>query len=97
MYSILEGIVVILQHVRLGGRTRRELFNKEALGMLDYDNKRQIIDFAIIMILLIIGLIAGKLVMGRYDTWIAFNGTAIGIVAVGELIWWRVKKHLLKK
>lgn len=30
--------------------------------------------------------------MMRYDTWLSFNGPALGVLAAGGLIWWRIRK-----
>ncbi len=66
--------------------------------MLDYDRKLQILDITITIVLFIIGCVAGKLMtIYASDTWIAFNGPAIGILVVGELIWWRIRKRLIRK
>lgn len=66
--------------------------------MLDYDRKLQILDITITIVLFIIGCVAGKLMtIYASGTWIAFNGPAIGILVVGELIWWRIRKRLIRK
>ena len=66
--------------------------------MFDKERRIQILDIAVVIVLFIVGCIVGKLVMVHVsDTWIAFNGPAIGILAVGELIWWRARKKILKK
>lgn len=62
--------------------------------MLDTESKMQALDITITIVLFIIACIVGKLVMEKHDTWISFNGPAIGVLAVGELIWWRVRKRL---
>lgn len=66
--------------------------------MLDYERKLQIWDITITIVLLIIGCIAGKL-MKVYvsDTWLSFNGPALGVLIIGELVWWRIRKILIKK
>lgn len=63
----------------------------------DNEKKLQILDLTITIIVFIIACIIGKLVMTKCDTWIAFNGPALGILAVGELVWWRVRKLIVKK
>lgn len=60
------------------------------------DGKQQAIDLIVTIAIFIIGCVVGKLIMERYGTWISFNGPAIGVFAVGELIWWRVRKRLNK-
>lgn len=54
--------------------------------------------YSVTILLFVIGCVAEKIMMiCASDTWIAFNGPAIGILVVGELIWWRDRKRLLKK
>jgi len=66
--------------------------------VLDYEWKLQIWDITITIVLFIIGCVAGKLMtIYASDTWFSFNGPAIGILFIGELIWWRVRKRLIKK
>lgn len=62
------------------------------------EKKIQIFDVLVILILFFIACILGKNSMNRFgDTWIAFNGPALGILAVGEFLWWRVRKRLVLK
>ena len=63
---------------------------------MEKERKLQILDITVVVVLFIIACVAGKLVMNEYDTWISFNGPALGILAVGELIWWRLRKKLNK-
>ncbi len=66
--------------------------------MLDYERKLQIRDITITIVLFIIGCVAGKLMtIYASDTCFFFNGPAICILFIGELIWWRVRKRLIKK
>ena len=66
--------------------------------MQDRENKLNILDISIVCILFTIGCFVGKLVMENVaDTWIAFNGPALGILALGELTWLWVRKSLIKK
>ena len=65
--------------------------------MLDREKKLQVLDIGVVIVLFIIGCLIGKLVMIRYDTWISFNGPALGVLAIGGLIWWRIRKWLIKK
>ena len=66
--------------------------------MLDYERKLQILDITITIVLFIIGCIAGKLMMVyASDTWLAFNGPALGVLIIGELVWWRIRKKLIEK
>ena len=55
--------------------------------MIEHERKMQALDFTVIIVLFIIGCVAGKLMMiYASDTWIAFNGPALGILIIGELI-----------
>ncbi len=63
--------------------------------MNDFERKRQIIDLTVIIALFVAGCIIGKLVMNIYDTWLSFNVPAIGILAVGELLWFRLIRKKL--
>lgn len=66
--------------------------------MNDKERRIQILDIVVVIVLFIVGCIAGKLVMTHIsDTWVAFNGPAIGVIAIGELLWWRARKKILKK
>lgn len=58
----------------------------------------QALDITVTILLFVVGCIAGKIMMiYASDTWIAFNGPAIGILAIGELVWWRIRKNIKKK
>lgn len=57
----------------------------------------QTLDIIVVISLFVIGCILGKLVMEWYDTWLSFNGPAIGIVIIGELFWRIIKKSIVKK
>lgn len=62
--------------------------------MLD---KKTIVNLIVAIVLITLGCIVGKLVMENVaDTWIAFNGPALGIFGIGELIWWRISKRLFR-
>ena len=65
--------------------------------MLDHERKLNILDISIVCILFTIGCFVGKQVMNTYNTWIAFNGPALGVLIIGELVWWRIRKSLIKK
>lgn len=66
--------------------------------MLDYERKLQILDITIISVLFIIGCVAGKLMMVyASDTWLSFNGPALGVLIIGEVVWWRIRKKLIRK
>jgi hypothetical protein len=64
----------------------------------EHERKMQALDITVTILLFIVGCIVGKLVMSHIsNTWLDFNGPAIGILAIGELIWWRVRKRIIKK
>ncbi len=65
---------------------------------MDKNERRlQPLDLIVVIVLMTIGCFVGKYVMDNVsDTWIGFNGPALGILAVGELIWWRVRKLLIE-
>lgn len=54
------------------------------------ETKLQILDLAISIVLYVVGCAIGKLAMNVIDSWISFNGSAIGILLVGELLWLKV-------
>jgi len=67
-------------------------------NVFDCDKKLQIIDIAIAFILYVLGSYIGKLVTENVaDTWIAFNGSVVVVLALGEFIWWRIRKRLIRK
>lgn len=57
------------------------------------ERKLQILDLTVSIVLFVVACIIGKLVMNVYDTWISFNAPAIGIVAIGELIWCGIRRR----
>ena len=66
--------------------------------MLDHEKKLNILDISIVCILFTIGCFVGKMVMENVGgKWIAFNGPALGILILGELIWWRIRKVINEK
>lgn len=66
--------------------------------MLDQEKKLQALDITVIMVLFVVGCMVGKLVMVNIsDTWIGFNGPALGIIAIGELIWRRIRKVIERR
>lgn len=68
------------------------------LAVLDQERKMQILDISVTVVLFIVACILGKVSMNHFgDTWIAFNGPALGTLAVGELVWWRIRKIITKK
>ena len=66
--------------------------------MSDVEKKIQILDFTVLFVCVIVGCLAGRYVMNNIsDSILGFNGTAIGVLAVGELIWLKVRGVLLKR
>ena len=66
--------------------------------MFSWERKLQTIDILATLGLFVIGGFAGKLIMNYYsDTWLGFNGPAIGVVAIGELVWSQIRKSVKKK
>ncbi len=65
--------------------------------MQDNEKKLQILFLAVVIVLFIAGCFLGKLCMNHQATWPAFNGPALGTLAIGELIWWRVRKIIMRK
>ena len=66
--------------------------------MLNHERKLHILDITITIVLFIIGCVAGKLMMVyASDTWLSFNGPALGVLIIGEVVWWRIRKKLIQK
>ncbi len=61
------------------------------------ENMTQVMDLAATIILFEVGCMIRKLVMNTYDTWLSFNGLAIGVLVIGELVWWEAKTNFSKK
>lgn len=62
-----------------------------------FGKKLQILDITITIILFIIACFVGKTMMNIYDTWVAFNGSALGVLGLGELIWWLIREYIINK
>lgn len=54
----------------------------------------QVLDLSVTIILFIVGCFLGKCIMNYHDTWFAFNGPALAVLVIGEMVWWGVKKIL---
>ena len=66
--------------------------------MIEHERKIQALDITLTILIFVVGCIAGKVMMiYASDTWLAFNGSALGILTTGELIWWRIRKNIKKK
>ena len=72
--------------------------NDKGVDVIEHERKIQVLDLLVVVFLFIIGCVVGKLIM-KYasDSWIAFNGPALGIFIIGELIWCRIRKRIKKK
>lgn len=57
---------------------------------MEHERKMQALDIiTVVCVLYIIGYFIGKYVADNVaNTWFAYNGPAIGVLAFGELIWW---------
>ena len=65
--------------------------------IVDVENKIQLLDFTVLFICIFAGRLAGRSVMNHIaNSIIGFNGPAIAVLAVGELIWNRVRYSLIK-
>ena len=57
----------------------------------------QVLDITATIVIFVLSCANGKVCLNHYDTWLSFNGPALGIIAVGELVWWRVRKKIIQK
>lgn len=65
------------------------------IKLLGFERKLQILDITVTILIFTVGCILGKLVMVHTaDTWFAFNGPVLGILGVGELLWWNARNRL---
>lgn len=55
----------------------------------------QVLDISVTIIIFTIGCLVGKSLMDTYNTWISFNGPAMGILLVGEGLWFVNKKSIV--
>lgn len=66
--------------------------------MLDKERELQVLDITVVIVLFFVACFTGKYVMTYVsDPWLGFTCPAIGVLAVGELVWWRIRKRLNKK
>jgi len=61
------------------------------------ERKTQVLDLTVTIIIFVIASFVGKAAMDSYHTWTSFNVPAIGLLVVGELLWWRIRKKLVDK
>ena len=55
------------------------------------------LDITIAIAIFVIGCLIGKHLNDQYGTWISFNGPAIGVLLVGELVWYFIRRLLKGK
>jgi len=68
------------------------------MKMSDIENKIQAIGFIVLFVLVIIGCLVGSFVMNNFsDSILGFNVPAVGILAVGEFIWMKVRDTFQKR
>lgn len=66
--------------------------------MVKQEKKIQLLDISMIIGLFFAACFFGKISMDYFgDTWIAFNGPALGILVVGGVIWWAIRRFIIKK
>ena len=65
--------------------------------MWDNEKKMQVLDLSVTIILFIVGCFLGKCIMNYHDTWFAFNGPALAVLVIGEMVWWGVRKIIYRK
>lgn len=62
---------------------------------MDKERKLQVLDITVVIVLFFLACFTGKYVMTYVsDPWLGFNGPALGILAVGEFIWFFVRSKL---
>lgn len=69
----------------------------EILQTQENVKRMQILDLINVIIHFSAGCFIGKYLLSLNDTWLAFNGPALGTLTIGELIWWRVRKIIMRK
>lgn len=68
------------------------------VNMTDTENKIQLLDFIVLFICVFTGCLAGRYVMNHISNSIlGFNGPAIGVLVIGELVWLKVRGILQKR
>ncbi len=68
------------------------------LDVLENEKKLEILDICVIFALFLVACLLGKLCMNRFgDTWISFNGPALGTLAVGGTIWRKIRRIIKRK
>ena len=68
------------------------------LDVLENEKKLEILDICVISALFLIACLLGKLCMNRFgDTWKAFNEPALGVLALGGIVWRQIRKLIKRK
>lgn len=66
--------------------------------MTETENKIQLFDFIVLFICVFAGCLAGRYVMDHIlNSILGFNGPAIGVLVIGELIWLKTRGILQKR
>lgn len=66
--------------------------------MMDAEKRIQVLDFALLFLLVALGCMLGKFSMTHISNSIlGFNIPAIGILVIGELIWVKVRGNLQQR
>lgn len=55
------------------------------------------LDLTAVIVLFVVGCFLWKLCMSYDNARLAFDAPALGIFAIGELVWWRVRKRIVKR
>lgn len=67
------------------------------MNISESENRIQVLSIIVLIALAIIGCMVGSFVMNNFsNTMLGFNGPAIGVLAIGELIWMKVRSILQK-
>lgn len=58
----------------------------------------QILDLTVVIVLFVVGCLAGKAVMDEVsNTWLGFNGPALGVLLIGSGLWFMIRKRIIEK
>lgn len=65
--------------------------------MIDVEKKIQLLDFIVLFICVFAGCLAGRYVMRHISNSIlGFNVPAIGVLIIGEYVWMKIRKMIIK-
>ena len=59
------------------------------------DVKKQVIDVAVVVTIFTGACVVGKELMN--GSWIGFNGPVLGILALGVLGWWMIRREIWRE